>query len=1111
MAYYQIKNIGKVGVITDLSPTDLPPNAFTDAINARFVGGQIKKFGGNKPISYNGAEDNITAYAIQPMPFDFQYDHPFNILGTADGLYSLEDQHWENISYWEPITSGHKTASVAVTSHPLMTGIEITEPQVNVKQGQSHDFYAELTPEGVRKTDLVWTLSTQALGTIKVDPEDPLHAVFTASTTGSGPLTVTVSNEDSTLRDFAIINVTLNIDAINLNQSTYNIPMTDGSDPNRIINASVIFTPANPVDQEVQWISSDTTVFTVQTVDAKTVKLLPLRNGSATLTVQMKNQTNIKATARVNVIAGVNSLELSQNSFALVATVGATPATLTVTAKPDDAPDKTFTWSKTTNEGATSITVSGNTFKITPIRAGRDVLQFVANDGGAVAACVINVSAAPVSARAMSFMAQDDFVEDSLVVDTVDLAPMMSRMMVLAAAPVANLEPIEEAGGLSFDKNLDPLVRFPIGKEFALEVSASGGSGSYSYQWYTGDSPTAGGLNQPKSLYPATTPVTVETRQVVITDAAGNRIVSEPCKVYVYDPAVATQITKVTLDKTVIDFDQGDEETITATVETNNGDIEHLAYLWSISKDGIITHDGRSDKSFTIYGLGNGSTTVTFNVWPTRQKAFRVTPENNWYHTAIANCAVFNTNTFEPLVKNFGDKEFKILPGWGEQTVVDAKGNWSVTDNDWKCERVRAFNNRLFALNMTESDSGGVERHYPQRVRWSNFATENSAPDLWDDLADLRDPEDNNSAVGTLKALVNGYAGYIDLADTQGDLVEMVPLKDYLFIYTEFETYVGTPTMNAYQPMTFKKLYNDSGILAPGCAVEVEGGHFVVTQNDIILHNGASKQSISDTIVKDHIIQEISSVNPAATRVYLHSDKKEVWICYVPPGMPKSTWFNSKAAVWNYEFQTWTFYEIPHTYEIVLTDPPTLDKTATWADFGEFQEDGVTPGLNLTWETAEPTRMPWQKNSSNFRKRITVGCSVMKGLYELDTGAYNHAGYKFDDLANIEPYVRPLKMEAIRQGIDFDNVTEEWRQKHINNFHFQVNGQGTIQVEAGGTQYSNERGHEHNYRDYIAGLTRSLSVRLNHPYLYYGIVDEDPLSTVTVSGLVIDFALGGRR
>ena len=86
----------------------------------------------------------------------------------------------------------------------------------------------------------------------------------------------------------------------------------------------------------------------------------------------------------------------------------------------------------------------------------------------------------------------------------------------------------------------------------------------------------------------------------------------------------------------------------------------------------------------------------------------------------------------------------------------------------------------------------------------------------------------------------------------------------------------------------FKKLFNDSGILAPECVVEVEGSHFVVTQNDVILHNGATKKSIASNRVKNMLINEVCLVNPLATRVHLHQDKKEVWVLYVGPGEPET-------------------------------------------------------------------------------------------------------------------------------------------------------------------------------------------------------------------------------
>ena len=48
-------------------------------------------------------------------------------------------------------------------------------------------------------------------------------------------------------------------------------------------------------------------------------------------------------------------------------------------------------------------------------------------------------------------------------------------------------------------------------------------------------------------------------------------------------------------------------------------------------------------------------------------------------------------------------------------------------------------------------------------------------------------------------------------------------------------------------------------------------------------------------------------------------------------------------------------------------------------------------------------------------------------------------------------------------------------------------------------------------RNYIAGKTRQVNVRLNHPYLYYEMYDEDPDSTIAINSLIIEYVVGGRR
>lgn len=1009
MAYYPIKDLGKLGVIADLSPTDIPPNAFTDAINARFVGSQVTKFGGNKPVTFKGEEDQVVPFVIQPMPFDNQFDHPFNLLGTTDGIYLLEDNTWRNASYWEPVGSGF-TASCDVSVHPLMTSLALNTHQENVKMGQSLDLEVTLLPDGVRKVDVDWVLDIAAAGTLVVDPDNKLKATFTANTSQSVQATINVYNPDHTLNDFCVITVVPNVDGIQFNKTTYSIRRGDSED------ITITLLPTDPVGfamGDVTWLSSDSTIFTVTPdgTDIKKAKIDTLdKTGFATLTAYLTGNPSIRSSVGVSITPGITGITLDKP---YIEDLPGTDVTLTVKYNPTNPPNKKIIWSDISGLNHITIAPSSDTTSavVSLHTLGSGTVQAMTEDGGLIALCSVYVvqqktintgstinSTIPTGRSAfVQSDALDDVITGYASLNLFDDAPVMSTMA-LAAAPMA--------------------------------------------------------------------------------------------------------VTGVTLDKTSLDIDQGDKVTITAT-PTFTGNPSNVIYRWTTNKDGVITHDETDQATFTLYGLGKGLVKVTCHVWDTTQKLFNVSERTPWYTTVVANCAVFTEPNFPPLVKEFADEYFKILPGWGEQTVVDAAGNYKVDDRDWTCERVRAFNNRLFALNMKETEENGVIRHYPQRIRWSNFASENKAPKLWDDLADLRDPEDNNNAEGTLKALVNGYAGYIDLADTQGDLMDIFPLKDYLFAYTEFETYVGTPTMNAYQPMTFKKLFNDSGILAPGCVCEIEGGQFVVTQNDIILHNGATKRSIATSIVKDKIIREINTINPAATKVYLHSDKKEVWIMYVPPGMPKDTWYCSKAAIWNYEYETWSFYELPHLYCIALSDPPNLEKSALWNDYAP------TGKLPMTWEDVAKLRTPWQKNFQNFRRRITIGGSRMKGLYQLDTGAYSWTSVNNDD--TFTPKEHPLRMEVTRQGIDFDNATEEWRQKHVNNFHIQINGQGTMMVEAGGTQYSNELGHEHNLREYIAGRTRRLSVRLNHPYLYYRIIDEDPDSTLFINSVIIEYVVGGMR
>lgn len=956
MAQYPIKNLGAVGVIADISPTDLPPNGFTDAINARFVDGRVMKIGGNAPTSFVEEDKSIIPLSIQSVPFDFfSGGNSFNIVGTGKELYKLDNNSLSKINRWTPYRNTSATADVNV--RPTVESISIEEGLIQLKVGEEHEIVAKITPDGVRQPTVVWTVSNESYATIVQNPDDPLRATVKAKDT-TGQVTVTVATDDNAYSDFVVINITPNIDSMYLDK--YSMQIRNGQTGSLVVG----FTPADAPDQAVTWVTSDSTMctFVVDPNNPHRVTITALRRGKAVVSAIMTNNPEIRVNCAVQVISAVDYIFLDKAT--ILTNQNTTTDTLTVGFYPADPANKGITWAVTTGGNLCTVVGSGTTVTLQYSGTGTAIVQATADEGGSVATCTITIRPSGISRMARSV-----------------------------------------------------------------------------------------------------------------------RLLAEPT------------VTKVTIDKSNVDIDVAEEVTLKAIVEPSG--IQNLRYLWSVSKNGIITYTETKTSEFTFTGLKKGSVRVTVTVSDTRQDDYLATPDHTWYHTVISNCVVATTYRNKPQVKEFSSQYFDDLPGWGDQTEVDANGNISIKTYDWRCERVRAFNNRLFAMNMRETNASGGTTHFPLRLRWSNFANENEAPFLWDDFADLRDPDNDTNTEGTLQALVNGYAGYIDLADSNGNLIDMLPLKDYLFIYTEFETYVGTPTMNAYQPLTFKKLFNDSGILAPECVTEVEGSHFVVTQNDIILHNGATKKSIASNRVKNKIIREVSQINPLATKVHLHSDKKEVWVTYVAPGSDKESWYCNKAAIWNYEFDTWSFCDIPYSYDIALIDPPVLEKSATWADLSD-----------VTWDSDFAKRTPWQKESSNFHKRITVVASAAKGFFEVDTGALNHI-WSPDN----EDIVRevPLEMKVERYGIDFDNATDDWNQKHVNCFRPQVNGRGTLEFVAGGTQYTNEKGHYHSKKVFVAGDDRKVNVRLNHPYLYYEIYDSDVDSNASVNSLIIEYAIGGRR
>lgn len=1027
MATYPIKALGQLGVIADLAPTDLPPNAFTDAINARFVEQRVFKTGGCQPLSYTEDDKSITPLSFVSMPFDyFSSGNSFLVVGTENKLQKLTNEGLFDIS--RRVSTVSKKASATISIFPVITSIIPKQTSYQTETTKTIDLEVTVNPAGIRNSNLKWEVSNPSYATVAVDPSDSKKAVLTALNT-KGNVVVTVSTQDETIQATIYVTIIDTTTDIFLNKTSTTI-RKGGTD-------TLIAT--TKAGGNISWISSNNAGVTVtpNPSDSSMCTIRGVGEGNYTVIASLGSTSVVCA---VSVVSQIDSISLDYSSLSL--SVG-TSGVINAFILPANAPNKTITWTSS-NPNIATVSGTGTQCTIQALVAGVTTITAITQEGQRTASCTLYTELSRFAVeRNNQTVAWVQSEEPAVEEETVQLMSLMS-------APVVE----EDAAPVTFGG-----------------IDTTGMYSGNSFYDYSN-----------------------------VGDMEGFAMAALAAP-------MATALTGVTLDVTTVQVDVGDEITINAI--PSPVDAGDLVYKWVVDRGGYVSSTSTSEPRIKLAALKStqvvsGDTTtdkpvkITCTVNQLTQRDYMAYPDRSWYHAIISNCAVATTYDEIPQIKVFDEEFFTDLPGWGDQTVVDNNGNASVHKYNWKCERVRAFNNRLFSLNMRESNASGVVTHYPLRLRWSNFAKENAAPTLWDDKAYNRDLNSDLAAgiTGQVEALEDGYAGYIDLADSNGNLMEMLPLKDYLFVYTEFETYVGSPTMNSYQPLMWKKLFNDSGILAPDCVVEVEGGHFVVTQNDIILHNGTSKKSLASNRVKDKIINEICQVNPLATKVHLHQDKKEVWILYVGPGQDRDSWACTKAAVWNYEYDTWSFRTIPFSYCIGLVDPPTLEKGPIWTDFQE-----------ISWDSVEVEKLVWRKNANNFHKRIVIVGSFMKGFYEVDTGPYD---YTWDNLNSVVRK-QPLEMRLERTGIDFDNVTNEWNQKHVNAFRPQVSGSGKYTFITGGSQFSNEYGHQHSSKDYYIGKDRLVSVRLNHPYLFYNVIDNDVESNASLNGITIEFVVGGRR
>ena len=379
-----------------------------------------------------------------------------------------------------------------------------------------------------------------------------------------------------------------------------------------------------------------------------------------------------------------------------------------------------------------------------------------------------------------------------------------------------------------------------------------------------------------------------------------------------------------------------------------------------------IVYTGISTNTFTGCVRGGGATTHLDGAGVTRTKkwyditrgpgaggAYAATATENWTATVIGGVLVMTNGFDEP-------QYWELISG--VPATIQKMQNLNNFTASTECKSMRAFRSFLVALNITTS---GI--NYPRVVKWSTEAGIQTTPTSWD----------------VSSATVD--AGEYELADSKGEILDGLPLRDTFMIYKEDSiygrSYVGTPFI-----FQFNQLSPSVGALSKNCVAEYEGGHFFLGNGDVYINDGQRIQSILPHKIRDYIFGEIDGANFKKSFVVADYGNTEMWACFPTP--TSATNQCNKAVVWNWTNKAFTIRDLPDL---------------AGAGYGTIPD----PNSFTTWAVAIPT---WSSALGTWTETWSQSENVIVMASPTDTKLYRNASGNREDDTDMTSFIERTGM-----------------------------------------------------------------------------------------------------
>ena len=263
------------------------------------------------------------------------------------------------------------SCTVTVVAKVIDVGsVSLSKTEVTLTEGDSETVTATVKPDDATDKTVTWTSSDNAVATVD-------GGKITAVKEGEATITAKAGDKTATCK-VTVEKKVIAVEAVELDKTE--VELTEGDSATLVATVK----PDDATDKTVTWSSSDPEVATVENGVVTAVK-----EGTATITAKAGDKTaTCKVTVEKKVIA-VESVELDKAELEL--TEGESAA-LVATVKPDDATDKTVTWSSSDPEVAT---VEDGV--VTAVKEGTATITVSAGEKSATCAVTVKAKEHPLA------------------------------------------------------------------------------------------------------------------------------------------------------------------------------------------------------------------------------------------------------------------------------------------------------------------------------------------------------------------------------------------------------------------------------------------------------------------------------------------------------------------------------------------------------------------------------------------------------------------------------------------------------------------------------------------------------------------------------------------